>query len=189
MRKKNMITINGHIAGGKTRVVKIIANKLNMSTYSASHGFRELARKSGMDLASFNEYIKNNSCIDKLIDEKLVEFLKSADNVIIDSRLAWLFEKDSFKVFIKVDINTASKRLVSDSDNRNIEDKYSCIGEAKEAITKRQNYERERYLEEYNVDIWDEKNYDLVFDSSNLTTNEMADYIIEEFLKWKEKRN
>ncbi|MDD2627350.1 MAG: cytidylate kinase family protein [Clostridia bacterium] len=189
MKKKNMITINGHIAGGKSRVVKIIAKRLNMGIYSASYGFRELARKSGMDLASFNEYIKDNSCIDKKIDEKLIEFLKNADNVIVDSRLAWFFEKDSFKVFIKVDIDIASKRLVSDSENRNIEDKYSCVEEAKEAITKRQNYERERYLEEYNIDIWEEKNYDLIFDSSNLTTNEMADYIIEEFLKWKEKRN
>ncbi len=187
MDKKQIIAITGNIAGGKSIVVSRIAKKLGMGTYFVSQRFRELARTHNMDIATFNAFIEENPEIDKAIDSAMQEYLKNHDNLIVDSRLAWFFEKNAFKVFIKVDLETAAKRLVLDSRNRNIEDKYSTTDEAKIAIIKRQNYEKDRYKKEYGIDILDDSNYDLVIDSTNLSTEEISNMIIEKYKEWLQK--
>ena len=187
MKKRKIIAITGNIAGGKSIVVNKIAKKLGMDTYFASQRFRELARTHNMDIATFNAFIEENPEIDKAIDNAMAEYLKKHDNLVVDSRLAWFFEKDAFKVFISVDLETAAKRLAFDSKNRNVEDKYSTIDEAKVAIIKRQNYEKDRYKKEYGIDVLDYSNYDLVIDSTNLSTEEMTKMIIEEYNEWLSK--
>lgn len=187
MKKRKIIAITGNIAGGKSNVVINIAKKLGMGTYFASEHFRELARSRKMDIATFNEYIESKPEIDKYIDNEMAEVLKNNDDLVVDSRLAWFFEKAAFKVFISVDIETAAKRLYLDSKNRNIEDKYNSIGDARVAIIKRQNYERDRYKREYSVDILDNNNYDLVIDSTNLSTEEISNMIIEKYKEWLQK--
>ena len=186
MEKKKIIAITGSIAGGKSKVVRKIASKLGMDTYSASESFRKLARDNNMDLATFNEYIEDNPDIDKKIDEELSEYLNSHDNLVVDSRLAWHFVNDAFKVCITVDIDVAALRLSKDASNRNVEDKYETVDSAKKAIIKRQSYERERYIREYGIDIHDFSNYDFVLDSTNMSTDEMANIIIDKYNEWLE---
>ena len=183
MSKRKIIAITGNIAGGKSKVVRKIATKLGMDTYFASNSFRKLARDNNMDLATFNAYIENNPDIDKVIDEAMSEYLNTHDNIIVDARLAWHFAKNAFKVCITVNLDVAASRLANDASNRNVEDKYETTDLAKIAIIKRQHYERERYIREYGVDILDYSNYDLVIDSTNMSTDEIANMIIEEYNK------
>lgn len=187
MEKKKIIAIAGNIAGGKSNVVNNIAKKLGMGTYFVSERFRELARTHNMDIATFNAFIKENPEVDKVIDNTMAEYLKNHDNLVVDSRLAWFFEKTAFKVFITVDLEIAAKRLLLDSKNRNVEEKYDSIDTAKMAIIKRQNYEKDRYQKEYGIDILDYGNYDLVIDSTNLSTEEISNKIIEEYKEWLQK--
>jgi len=187
MEKRKIIAITGNVAGGKSIVVNTIAKRLGMGTYFVSKSFRELARTHKMDIATFNAFIDENPEIDKEIDSAMKTYLKEHDNLVVDSRLAWFFEKEAFKVFITVDLETAAKRLVLDSKNRNIEEKYDSIDTAKIAIIKRQNYEKDRYKKEYGIDILDYDNYDLVIDSTNLSTDEIANKIIEEYKEWLQK--
>lgn len=187
MEKRKIIAITGNIAGGKSNVVNSLAKKLGMGTYFASRRFRELARNHNMDIATFNEFIEKNPEIDRTIDDIMSEYLKNHNNLVVDSRLAWFFEKDAFKVFIKVDLETAAKRLMLDSKNRNIEENYDTVDAAKFAIIKRQNYEKDRYKKEYGIDILDYSNYDLVIDSTNLSTDEISNKIIEEYNEWLQK--
>lgn len=187
MKKRKIIAITGNIAGGKSQVVKKIAKRLGMGTYFASDNFRKLSRKHNMDIATFNEYVENNPDIDKAIDKEMSDYLTSHDNLVVDSRLAWHFEKEAFKVFISVDIDVAAKRLEKDATNRNVEDKYNTIEEAKIAIIKRQYYERDRYMKEYGIDVLDYTNYDLVINSTNLSSDEIADIIINKYNEWLNK--
>lgn len=189
MNKRKIIAITGNIAGGKSKVVRKIATKLGMDTYFASNNFRKLARENNMDIATFNAYIENNPDIDKAIDNEMSEYLNSHDNLVVDSRLAWHFAKDAFKVYITVNIDVAAARLAKDAINRNIEDKHESIDEAKIAIIKRQRYERERYIREYGIDILDLENYDLVLDSTNMSSEEIANMIIEKYNNWLKSRD
>jgi len=184
MSKRKIIAITGNIAGGKSKVTRKIATKLGMDTYYASDRFRKLARENNMDLATFNAFIENNSEIDREIDTEMSEYINSHNNLVVDARLAWHFAKDAFKVCIKVDLDVAANRLVKDVANRNIEERYETVDTAKIAIIKRERYERERYIREYGVDILDYSNYDLVIDSTNMSTDEIADMIIDNYNNW-----
>ena len=187
MSKKNIISITGGIATGKTEVTRILSSKLGMQIYSGSEGFRKLAKKNNMDLVTFNEYIKDKPGIDKSIDDAICEFIKNNDKIIVDARLAWYFEKESFKIYIESDITVAAKRLLEDKKNRTSEGKYMSIEEAKDAILSRQKYEIERYKREYGVDLLDFSNYDLVIDSSNIPLEEVAVRIVKKYLQWLER--
>ena len=187
MNKRKIIAITGGIAGGKSIVVRKIAKKLGMETYIASDSFRKLARDNNMDLATFNAYVENNPDIDKVIDESLSEYINSHDNLVVDSRLAWHFANDAFKVCITVKLDVAAQRLIKDASNRNVEDKYETIDSAKIAIITRERYERERYIKEYGIDILDYSNYDMVIDSTDMSAEEIANMIIEEYNNWLKK--
>ena len=189
MNKKKIISITGGIATGKTEVAKIISQKLNMQSYSGSEGFRKLAEENGMNLLTFNEYIKDKPYIDKEIDASISEYMRGKDNIVIDARLAWYFEKNSFKVYVKSSIEVAAKRLLEDNKKRVAEKRYTCLEEAKEAILYRQKHEVERYIKEYGVNLLESSNYDLVVDSSDMPIDEVADKVISKYLKWISENN
>ena len=94
---------------------------------------------------------------------------------------------ESFKVYLKVDINIAAKRVFNDETRRDSERKFETVEEQKQDIEKRYNLENARYFELYGVRKEDESNYDLVLDTSNLTPNEVADKIEAEYKKWLEE--
>lgn len=94
---------------------------------------------------------------------------------------------ESFKVYLKVDINIAAKRVFNDETRRDSEKKFETVEEQKQDIEKRYTLENTRYFELYGVRKEDESNYDLVLDTSNLTPNEVADKIEEEYKKWLEE--
>ena len=99
----------------------------------------------------------------------------------------WYAVPESFKVYLKVDINIAAKRVFNDETRRDSEKKFETVEEQKQDIEKRYTLENTRYFELYGVRKEDESNYDLVLDTSNLTPNEVADKIEEEYKKWLEE--
>jgi len=99
----------------------------------------------------------------------------------------WYAVPQSFKVYLKVDINVAAKRVFEDEARRTTERKFDTVEEQKKDIEKRYKLENERYLELYGVRKEDESNYDLVLDTTNLTPDQVADVIEEKYKKWLEQ--
>ena len=95
----------------------------------------------------------------------------------------WYAVPDSFKVYLKVNIDVAAKRAFDDALRKGSE-KFESIEEQKQDMQKRYEIENKRYLELYNVHKEDESNYDLVIDTTNLTPEEVAYKIKEEYIKW-----
>ena len=181
---KNVICISGNIAVGKTEVALKLSEKLGYTLYKASESFRKLARDMNMDLVTFNEYVKNNPEIDMRIEEKTKKVATNNDNIIIDARLGFFLCKEAFKVYMLADVDTAAIRLFKASKMRGKEEEYESEEEAKRAIELRENSERERYIKLYNVDIHDKSNYDYIIDTTNLSSDEVVDKIIEEYIKF-----
>ena len=96
----------------------------------------------------------------------------------------WYAVPQSFKVYLKVDINVAAKRVFKDETRRDTEKKFSTIEEQKKDIEKRYKLENERYLELYGVRKEDEANYDFVLDTTSLTPEQVADKIEEKYKEW-----
>ena len=97
----------------------------------------------------------------------------------------WYAVPESFKVYLKVDIDVAAKRAFEDAMRKSSE-KFDTIEEQKQDMQKRYKLENERYWELYGVRKEDESNYDLVIDTTNLTPVQVANKIEQEYKKWLE---
>ena len=183
MDKKHIISLGGELASGKGTVSKILMKRLNYGVYRNGDYFRKLAKEMGMDVTSFNIYVKKHPEIDNQIENSAAEYAKSHDNFIIDARLGWYAVPESFKVYLKVDIDVATKRAFEDPERKSSEN-FETFEEQKADIQLRYKLENERYFKLYGVHKEDENNYDLVLDTTNLSPEEVADKIEIEYKKW-----
>lgn len=184
--KKHIIALTGDLASGKGTVSKILMEELNFGVYRNGEYFRKLAKEKGMSVTEFNAYVENHPEIDIQIENSASEYAKDHDDFIIDARLGWYAVPESFKVYLTVDIDVAANRAFSDP-NRKETEKFNTIEKQKQDIIKRFNLENERYWELYKVRKDDMSNYDLVIDTTNLTPQEVANKIKQEYEKWLKK--
>ena len=184
--KKNIISLGGELASGKGATSVILAEKLNYGIYRNGEYFRKLAKENGMDVTTFNAYVKEHPEIDMEIEKSASEYAKTHDNFIIDARLGFYAVPESFKVYLTVDIDEAARRAFNDPNRKSTEN-LASVEEQKQDILKRYQIENERYWNIYHVRKEDLSNYDFVIDTTNYTPQEVADRIEEEYKKWKQK--
>lgn len=186
--KKNIISLAGELSSGKGTVSKILMEELNYGVYRNGDYFRKLAKDRGMSVTEFNEYVKQHPEIDIQIENSAKEYAKNHEKFIIDARLGWYAVPESFKVYLKVDIDVAAKRAFENKDEeKGKTEKFDTIEEQKEDMQKRYKLENERYFQLYGVRKEDTSNYDLVIDTTNLTPQETANIIKKEYLEWLKK--
>ena len=188
MGKRQIISLGGELASGKGAVSKILMKELDFGIYRNGEYARKLAREKGLDITSFNEYLAKHPEIDLQIEKSAIEYAKENDNFIIDARLGWYAVPESFKVFLKVDIDVAAKRAFEDQDRKSSE-YFDTIEEQKKDIIKRYKLENQRYWDLYKIRKEDESNYNLVIDTTNYVAKEVANIIIEEYYKWLKQKN
>ena len=178
-----IITITGKPCSGKGTVSKILCDKYNFEYICTGDMFRTLAYSYGYDnILEFqkDERIKD---VDNMIDSKIkqIGIDRINDDIIIDSRLAWNFIPNSFKVFIDVDWNIAGERLLNAKrDSEQVLNLETAIKKAKD----RWDIENNRYIELYNTDNTNPNNYNLVISSNNASPEELAELIYTEYKKF-----
>lgn len=179
-----IITITGKPCSGKGTVSKLLCKKYNFECICTGDMFREFAKQFGYNtVLEFQQNYKNIEEIDNMVDQKTANIGKtrSQDNIVIDSRLAWYFVPNSFKVFIDIDWDVAGKRLLT--ANRQNEQAINSAQAAKD-LEKRWNVENERYTRIYKTNNLNPKNYDFVISSNNLTPEEIVDEIYNNYIKF-----
>ena len=172
------ITITGNLGSGKTSVCKELKQS-GFTIISAGDIFREIAAEKGMTVIELNEAAKSDRSIDDLLDNRSTELGKKMDHAVFDSRLAWHFVENSFKVFLLVDTQEAARR-VYEGDNRSAET-YQNMDEARVGLEARAKLEQARFQELYSLDYYDAANYDLIIESSCATPKQIAQEIIRNF--------
>lgn len=186
MSKKHIISLSGDLASGKGTVSNILTADLNYGIYRNGEYFRKLAKEMGMDVTSFNVYVKEHPEIDRQIENSAAEYAKQNDNFVIDARLGWYAVPESFKVYLKVDLDVSAQRAFYDEKRKSTEE-FNTVEEQKQDIIRRYNYENERYWNLYQIRKNDMSNYDLVVDTTDKTPEEVAKIIEEEYSKWLEE--
>lgn len=185
MNKKNIIALSGDLAAGKGAVSEILIRDLNYGIYRNGAYARKLAAEMGLNITSFNEYLADHPEIDVQIEKSAAEYAKDHDNFIIDARLGWYAVPESFKVYLRVDIDEAARRAFEDKKRKNTEC-FDTVEEQKQDMIKRFNLENERYWKLYQVHKEDMSNYDLVVDTTNIKAEEVAEIIKKAYLEWLE---
>ena len=175
-----IISITGKPCSGKGSVGKAFAKKFNFELMSTGNMFREICKQFEVNnILAFNndERIKR---IDIEIDNKTKELGKKRinDDIVLDSRLAWHFIPNSFKVFLDVDIDTAAKRLF---EAKRENEPAKSIKHAKQLLADRWDSENKRYQEQYQIDNTNLNNYDLIINTANKTIEEIADEIAKNY--------
>ncbi len=174
------ITLTGNLGSGKSTVCKILESVYGYEIYSTGVVQRELALERGISVYEMNQLMRQDHSYDNMIDERTTQKSREdkSKNIVFDSRLAWHFAEDTFKVFMSVNINEAATRVFNDS--RGEVEKYSSVEDAKEYLVKRAQAEDVRYHEIYNLDYFNFNNYDLIIDSTYCTPGILSRIIIEE---------
>lgn len=176
------ITITGDLGSGKSVVSKLLNAALGFETYSTGKVQREIAARHGMTTLELNQYAETHPEIDEEIDSVFKELNLRKEGLLVDSRMAWFFMPQSYKVYLKVPVEVSADRIMGDSSRK--KEKYRDRAHAIQDISARKQSENTRFLEIYGADCGDMSNFDLVVDTSKISPEEVAGKILEGFRKW-----
>lgn len=177
---KKSITITGALGSGKSTVAKLLAQELGYTHYSTGDAQRQIAQQMGMTTIELNHEADINPEIDEKIDGVFKGLNQSLTPYAIDSRMAWYFMPDSFKVKLEVSPLAAAERIMNDQ-KRSGEKKYESIDEALKAMSVRRHSEVERFKKTYQVNIEDNSNFDLIIDTTKLSPKEVVQEILKAY--------
>jgi len=185
--KKEIITICGGLGSGKSSTAKLIAKELGYKHFSSGDFMRKMALERGISLNELAAQAENDTSIDLKIDEELRK-MGEMDKIVIDSRLAFHWMPESFKVYLDLPPEIAKDRILNDlkiNTLRQQSEKSSTAEEIYNKITIRLESEKKRYLEMYNLDYTNKNNFDLVIDTNKNNLEQVVSIIISEYKKWR----
>jgi len=169
-RKKLQIVISGMPGSGKSTIARHLLKKFGLRHYSVGDFMRQIARKERKTLLELSRDAEKSRTIDFEIDS-MTRKLRNKSNFVIDSRIGWHFLPESIKIFVKVDLNEASRRIFR--EKRWIERENLSYNQTMRNIKRRMKSERLRYRKYYHIDVNDLSNYDIVIDTTGMSLSKM----------------
>ncbi len=191
--KKSIITIAGKPGSGKSSTAKLLAEKLGYDHFSSGDLFREIARTRGQNVKQANLDAESKALDDKnidfLVDERLREIGRTEHHKVIDSRTAWHWMPDAFKLFIDLDLIVAADRIIKSMEAEDVagarnEHIPSSPKEYAVELQERLDSETRRYESLYGIDPYDLSNYNLVINSGIQTLEEVVGEIFAAYNAW-----
>ncbi len=168
------ITISGKICTGKTTLLENLAKKLSWPTYLTGKVFRKYVLMENLTLEKAEE---QNEALTKKIDGEVALMLKEDNNLIVDgwmSRLSANGQKDVLRVLLICDDKIRYRRYAK---RENLSEKEAMI-----KVEERQKNWFDKILEIHHIkadEFLNEKNYDLVIDTSYITPQAITKIVIK----------
>lgn len=147
---------------------------------------RAMALKRGVTLDELQQIAKKDPTVDQDIDQAVRDAGEKND-LVIDSRTAFHWIPDSFKVFLKIDAHIASERTFKHIQSQGrVGQDASSVEDVYEKMLLRIESECERYKTKYGIDYRDESQFDLVIDTAKYSLAEVIQITVAEYKKWLE---
>jgi predicted cytidylate kinase len=181
---KSIISISGTAGSGKSTIAKIIAEKLKAERIYVGGLRRQLALDKGMSLAQLNEYAADHPETDIDVDKaaaKQARQMAEKNIVVIEGRTQFHFLPESIKLYIKVEPKEGAKRIWQDlqKDNERNEGQFKSLAELEAYQQTRQASDLARYKKYYNLDHTDEKQYDFILDTTNISAQTATEKVLD----------
>lgn len=188
-KRKKIITIAGRPGSGKSSAAKAVTAELGYQHFSSGDLFRALGKDRGADVFQANLSAENDAEIDHLVDARIQHIGNTEDRVVIDSRTAWHWIPDSFKVFLDLDLQIAADRILSSMDDARLASEHVRRDPVEYADILKQRLESEsrRYKALYDIDPYVMSNYDLVIDTDKNNLEQVVELIVTGYRNWIER--
>ncbi|MBS3123140.1 cytidylate kinase family protein [Candidatus Woesearchaeota archaeon] len=190
-----IITISGTPGSGKSTIAKTIVKDLNAEYIYVGGIRRELAKNKGMTLEELNVYAQTHPETDVDIDKEVAKTAREKERdgskggkiVLVEGRTQYHFLPESLKIFIKVSISEAAKRIWKDLQNKETkqqrnEGEVKSLEDMEKHIISRQKEDLNRYQKYYKINPEDESQYDFVLDTSKMNAEEASRKVLS-FIK------
>jgi|SRR3989338_1158835 len=187
--KREIITIAGKPGSGKSSTSDMVAKRLGFQRFSSGDFFRKIGLDLGISLNEVSKRAETDSLIDKKTDEEIKK-MGNENKIVIDSRLAFHWIPEAFKVYLDLPPEIAKDRILNNlKENKLRQESENSLSaeEIYQKIISRLESEKKRYWELYKIDHTDKGNYDLVIDTNKNDLNQVVEIIVAEYKKWKEK--
>ena len=173
-----LISITGKLGSGKSTVCNLLKDRYGFEIYSTGAFQREVAREMGITTLELNKRLREDPSLDYVIDDavKKLSIERAQDKLIFDSRMAWHFAEQSFKIFLTIEPCEAARRVML--NQRGSEEFYADENEACAKLIERSQVEQARFMQIYGVDYYDFNNFDLIVDTTARTPDEIIDIIM-----------
>jgi cytidylate kinase len=164
-----------------------VAKELGYTRFSSGDFMRKIAVDMGITLPELQKKAEQDDEIDLKIDEE-VRKAGNKEKIVIDSRLAFHWILDSFKVYLDLPPEIAKERILNnlkENQLRKQSEDSSTPEEIYEKIIARLESEKNRYKKIYGIDHTDKNNFDLVIDTNKNNLNEVVEIILKEYKNWR----
>lgn len=176
---KNKISITGDLGSGKSEVGRILCRKMPFEKISTGTIQREIAARYGMTTLELNQYADTHPEIDEEIDSVFKSMGDSPNAYLLDSRLAWFFIPQSFKVYLQVDVRIAAERIMNDSSRKS--EVYANKEAAIADLKARKSSENERFMRIYQADCRNADNFDILINTSFVSPETVTNTLLSQF--------
>lgn len=188
MVKKTIITIAGTVGSGKSSTAKAVAAALGYKHFSSGDLFRAIAKERGLSIEAMNLTAEEQKEIDHQVDALLQNMGQTEKDIVIDSRLAWHWIPDSFKVYLTLDNETAAERIYNHIQKEGrISEGARSVAEVCKNIEVRIASEKKRYMNLYGLDLTNLTHYDLVLDTKTNDLLIVTRMVLDAYRMWQNK--
>ncbi len=187
--KKEIITICGGLGSGKSSTAKRVAEELGFQHFSSGDFFRQVGLELGLSVTELNKRAETDKKIDGMTDEKVRE-CGNKSKLVIDSRTAYHWIPESFKVYLDLPVEIAKQRIlnsIKEDKLRQQSEKVNTIEEVYAKMTERFESEQKRYWDLYHINNKDMSQYNLIVDTNKNNLEEVVNIIVTEYKKWIEE--
>lgn len=174
------ITIFGLAGTGTSTVGRLLADKLQVPFLSSGMVYRDQAKNLGLSVYELEKLCEKDSSYDRTLDEHISLFGKLNDDFVVESRLAWHFIPDSFKVKLFCSDEVRFERVAMRES--------ISVTQAEQLTRFREHSSGERYKNIYNIrDIGPDDVFDLIIDTNHTKSEEVVEKILDRLAKIENK--
>ncbi|MEI7765061.1 MAG: (d)CMP kinase [bacterium] len=184
--KKEIVTICGGLGSGKSSTAKRVAQTLGFKHFSSGDFFRQVGLELGLSVTETNIRAETDPKIDEMTDQKLRD-LNNENKIVIDSRTAYHWIPDSFKVYLDLSPDIAKERILNSIRENKLREQSEQAKNSEDVLkkmTERFQSEQKRYWDLYKIDNTNMSQFNLVIDTNKNNLNEVVEIIVSEYQKW-----
>ncbi len=165
-----LVTISGHSGCGKNSTAELLAKKLRAKVVDTGTVFRDMAKRCGMDVVAYGQYVQKHPEIDRDLDDEMVHIARKTPRLLLLGRLTgWMTRQrgvPAVRVWLGATARTRAQRICRREG--------IAYRESLRKLMRRDQDNIDRYKKVYRIDLNDLSIYDIVVPTDNRSLGQVV---------------